>query len=238
MKTQSYYLTIIIMFLAIISADSQGIIIQHSGDNNPINEGFTGPSPSALFGPVTGDLGMNAWMIHTTNSAPAYYSQTLTSQQQSETTGANWSLSTTVRLIQSSGAIGVEFIAGSEGGFFLDFGINSNGDPTVQTGNSSPVFTLTGAGSTYNNYELVYSDATDTASLWVNGIQELNDITGDVGYASSGWGLTWGEFQGSSSQANWNLVSLSVPEPSAISLLFLGNGVLIYVRTRKRFNMK
>jgi hypothetical protein len=43
-----------------------------------------------------------------------------------------------------------------------------------------------------------------------------------------------GESQAGSSQANWNLVSLSVPEPSVFSLLFIGSGVLIYFRNRNK----
>src|ERR1035438_8036360 len=94
--------------------------------------------------------------------------------QQSEIDGVNWDITAKVRSVQTSVNIsgGVQFSAGPEGAFFLDFGINSNGDPTVQAGGLSPVFVLTNGGSTYNTYQLLY-DATDkTASLWVNGIQE------------------------------------------------------------------
>ena len=123
-----------------------------------------------------------------------------------------------------------------KGGFFLEFGIDSNGDPTVQTSSLGPVFVLTNAGSTYNNYQLIYNATEDAASLWVNGTKELNNITGNLEYGGS-WGLFWGEFQGpsSGSQANWNLVSLeATPEPSAMSLILLGSGVLIYVRKRHK----
>jgi hypothetical protein len=36
----------------------------------------------------------------------------------------------------------------------------------------------------------------------------------------------------------FTITGTPIPEPSTLSLIFLGSGVLIYVRTRKRFNMK
>jgi hypothetical protein len=61
----------------------------------------------------------------------------------------------------------------------------------------------------------------------------LNNITGDFNYA--GWGIYFGEGQTVSVQANWNLVSLGiVPEPSTMSLILLGGGVLIYARHKRK----
>jgi hypothetical protein len=111
-----------------------------------------------------------------------------------------------------------------------------NGDPFVQTGlsTSSPEFVLNGAGSTYNNYQLVYSATSGTANLFVNGTDEINSIAGELSSQSPefAFGIAQDSFP---SQANWNLVSISaVPEPSAASLLLFGSGGLLYFARLRR----
>ena len=208
------------------------ILIQHAGATDPTSEGFS-ISGQGLTGPAFNDLGVNAWIIQTTNGSPLNYLQMLTPIQQSAIGGANWDLTVTVRSVQASVGVsgGAQLSAGPEGAFFLNFGIDSNGDPTVRAGSLSPVFVVTNGGSTYNTYQLLY-DATDkSASLWVNGTPEGNNIVGDPSYAGSSWGVYWGEFQSPSGmQANWNSVSLEItPEPSTMVLFGL-SAVIVATR--------
>lgn len=228
MKTQlniSSLLAVLFIALMINSTYGQGIlVIQHLGANDPTSEGFT-LNNNGSVGPIIGDLGMNAWVTETTNhGGPVFYQQTLTSQQQTALAGANWDLSVTLRVLQSplAGDTSVQLDTGSMA-YGLFFSVNASGDPVVGP------YTLTGAGSTYNNYQLIYDASTEMASLLVNNVDEINNITGTAyTYPAQ---LTWGENQGGPFQANWNLVSLSItPEPSTASLIFLGSVVFIYVR--------
>jgi hypothetical protein len=109
----------------------------------------------------------------------------------------------------------------------------ANGDPVVTVfGAPGGQFVLQGGGSGYHNYEVSYYATSGTADLWVDGIERLTGLRATRGLV--GRDCLFGENQGGG-QANWNLVSVSiVPEPSPVSLILPGSGVLIYVsRTRK-----
>jgi hypothetical protein len=231
MKTRKKVLLFgVILFMAMVVQvfGQEALLFQHSGANNPTSEGFTGPNPSTSIGPVTGDLGMNAWKTAVSNNV-IIYNYSLTSQQLSELTGSDCIMSLTLRVTQSDlfGNTYASFVVNSEA-FQLRFGAETNGDPIVFFGSSlAPLLVLNGTGSTYNNYQLRYGAATDTASLWVNGIEQISSINGPTGYGPGG-GVFWGESQAGPSGANWNLVSLSVPEPSSMALILLGGGVLAW----------
>jgi hypothetical protein len=211
------------------------ILVQHSGSVNPVNEGFAltvSGTGTTIVGPVTNDFGMNAWSVGGNNFID--YSQSLTPIPHED-----WILSVNMRIIQSGGGglipnNWVDIIDGSEQ-FELGFGTDSNGNAavwieTALNGIGSPIFTLNGRGSVYNNYQLDYNAIANTASLWVNGTEEVNDINGQPG---DFYGVSWGTGQSGPSQANWNLVSLeTVPEPTTSWLILLGSGVLFYVRRK------
>jgi len=227
---------VVFLGAAQLAAGQGAILIQHSGATDPTSEGFS-LSGAGVTGPVLDDMGVSAWIMQTTNGSPLNYLQTLTPIQQSEIGGANWDLSATVRSVQYTHTGRVQFSAGPEGAFFLNFGVDTKGDPTVSVTSdlSRPTFVLTNRGSTYNTYQLLYEAADNSASLWVNGVREVNNIKGDSSYSSSYWGVDWGESQSPfGMQANWNSVFLTTPEPSPAALLFLGSGVLFYLRRKVR----
>ena len=221
------------------SAYGQGTIIaQHSGANDPTTEGF-GSYGTGQAGGVINDLGYNAWVTPWAYRSSRGYGASI-----NNIADVNWILSVTVRIATTNTDPGifsaiVDTGASSSPLFSLQFGSDSSGNPIVETGGSNGIqynYTLTDAGSTYNNYQLVYDAGTETANLWVNGTEELSGIAGRFGptSASFGWGGNSSYQTSGTSQANWSLVSLEItPEPSAISLLFLGGVFLIYVRNRK-----
>lgn len=246
MKINFNIFTIFVIFLIFATklVHGQGVIIvQHSGYNNPTTEGFSS-SGAGQVGGVTNDLGYNAWTTHWAYDSSRAYSASI-----GNIADVDWILSVTVRIAATNATPG-EFSAGVVTGastapfFNLDFGADSNGNPLVATGGASGYqyqYDVTGAGSTYNNYQLDYDAGTETASLWINGTEELSGIAGQFGptSASFGWGGNSSFQTGGTSQANWNLVSLGiVPEPSALSLIALGSGVLIYVRIRNKRRSK
>jgi hypothetical protein len=210
------------------------ILVQHSGSVNPTNEGFAlsvGGSGTTIVGPVTNDLGMNAWTVGGGNVIT--YSQSLTPIPIQD-----WTLLIDVHVTQSGGGNGAppnNFVLLDAGGEFfqLNFGTDSSGNATVRTGTTpGPTIALNATGSVYNNFQLDYNAVADTAALWVNGTEVVDGISGTPAF--SGWKIYWGTGQAGPSQANWNLVSLSVPEPSSAALILLGSGALFYLRRKYR----
>jgi hypothetical protein len=229
MKTHSTILLLVAIVLTFIARIVHGqgtIIAQHSGFTNPTNEGFGLYThyASPPVGGIANDMGYSAWITPNWDWGIMY------SNKIGNISSANWTLSVTVRVLPTETVPEIFFANVDTGSsqYGLGFGSDINGDQIVSIGSTN--FTLYGS-STYNNYQLVYSSGTQTASLWIDGTEELSGIAAQPG--SSPATLEWGEsaFQALNQQANWNLVSLMVtPEPSAWSLILLGGGILIYVR--------
>jgi hypothetical protein len=216
-------------------ADGQGMLIaQHSGDTDPTTEGFTlslNGGSGGTVEPVVGDLGLNAWNTTSSGQFAGYY-ETFTQQKTAELTGKSWVLTLALRNlgVHTEGYSTVFFGTGRME-FYLYFSNESDGDPSVQI--NSQQYVLQGAGSTYNTYQVVYNNATETADFWVDGQDVIHDVTPDQ-YSGSA-NLSWGSGVQIPAEANWNLVSLSVvPEPSAVSLLLFGSGAFLYFAKFRR----
>lgn len=210
-------------------------LAQHLGANNPILEGFS----SQAFGTpmtegVTNDLGVNAWSTLFDASGIMYQ------RKLPDFSSLDWVLSITLRIVTPgveprTGKFQVEIVTG---GTYFDMwlGSDANGNPMVQATshtNQTPIITLSGAGSTYNEFQLAYNQAAHTADLWVNGTVEFSGLQARS-YPSSPM-LWWGGgYQGAAAyQANWNLVSVQiVPEPS-ISLLLTWGSLFLAARLHR-----
>jgi len=220
---------------AVISTSGQGTVLaQHLGSSDPTTEGFSlSVSSDGSVGPVSNDHGFDAWQTHNNGGGFAYYVQALSPQQQAQVAGSDWVMSASLRIVSPS-SLGVAdaLTTGSEL-FQLFFGSTPNGDPFVQIDSpGNPKFVLTGAGSTYNTYQLKYDSMSGTAGLWVDGVEEANNIPGipNIQTAEAFWGLG----QSAGPTANWSQFSLTaVPEPSTTCLLLFGGGAMA-LRLRAR----
>ena len=234
MKTDCILLTTVAILLhGVIPGQGQGTLLaQHSGTNNPVSEGFA----LAAFGipqvgPAVSDLGVDAWTTRISAAGVSYH------RGLPNLVGLDWELSVVLRVVEDEPAVRV-FFAGLNTGqvsFYLHFGLDTNGDPSVQVIGSSlsPVLALEGASSTYHNYQLVYSAAAGVATLRVDGLERLNGLSGGAGSSPL---LAFGghEELEPMMQANWHLVSLQlIPEPSSLALLVLGGGSLWAGRCRR-----
>jgi hypothetical protein len=192
----------------------QGIIVEHTGSNNPTNEGFSriqvGPGST---GPITGDLGMNAWqVIGSGPNSEISYNYLLTPQQQAETLGANWIFSITLRSLQPFS------------GDFVDL-LGTSNELVMY-----PDSWLNGDTNGYHNFQLDYNAGSDMVSLWIDGTEENTNYLDS--YAVGGIKeIDWGVTQGFG-RDNWNLVSFSVPEPSAEAIAVVGGGILFYLHRK------
>jgi hypothetical protein len=213
---------LVIMVLAwVATADGQSIIAQHSAANNPTMEGFTLLEPGTTAA-VTNDQGYNAW---STGPLSPLYNYSFSQKQQAGIQNSNWVLSVTLRDVgANSGALAAAVYTGTEM-FDMVFGALSDGDPFVGP-NGELYYALTNAGSTYNNYQLSYNAAANTASFYVNGEEIFSGVSGLPAPESAA--LQWGGSGQPGGQANWNLVSLEFtpePPPWGLAMLALGMGM-------------
>ncbi len=167
------------------------------------------------------------------------YNYFLSSQQQADIASANWTLSLSLRMVQSdlNGGTFVNFNTGS-GNFGLMFGITIGHPGILINGSLTPALVLSSAGFAYNTYQLAYDAASDSASLWVNGVERLQNIKGGLPTQTALFDLQWGINQHPQEdvQANWSLVSLTiVPEPSSMAFCLTG-GILAAHRFLRRRN--
>ena len=119
--------------------------------------------------------------------------------------------------------------------YSAEFDVEADGDPIVRTSSSlQPVWVYQGGGPGYHDYALVYHRATGLASLVVDGVERVNDISGDYGWGP--WGVVWGSPQQGPyySIAHWSALTVAVvPEPGVRAVLALGLGLLAARRLPK-----
>lgn len=197
-------------------------VFHHIGATDPLLEGFRARlPPGSAVGPVTNDFGKDAWFISGAYT-PTGYSYDLDVPTQQALVQRDWALSATLRLLQSKGEELALYVP--TGRFLLGFGMQADGDPIVQSHSTSqPVWVYEGGGTGYHEYELQYDAASLAASLVVDGIMRLDDITVQTGW-STGF-ATWGRNSQASSRdlVYWHEVKLEfIPEPASGALFTLG----------------
>ena len=206
-------------------------VYHHYGAANPTSEGWTlqtylGPVQT---GAVSNDMGRNAWMTGVSHSLYGYSPRVTESLA-----GLSWTLSVNLRVVTPNTRLGVfdMSLATSSRTFGLKFGSDADGNQIVAADSQTP-FVLAG-GSSYADYQLVYSAQTGTANLWANGSLLSSGIMGVPSGQDSFFFWRGGDQGFNSHLANWNLVSLEIiPEPSSLSLLWLGSSVLFCLCCRK-----
>lgn len=232
-------------------------IIAHNGSTDPTTEGFSPFSEVGVSttGPVLDDMGLAAWSIagSAVYSQFAYSSGALSASEQADIASQGFVLTLDARVLQGLAPayndVNPFVIAGAalDTGttrWEIELGLNSNGDTVVvlptSIGRSSggsveapgPSLTLGGSGSSYNTYQLVFNPVTQSANLFVDGIERLQDYTGNPVSVSNG-GLFWGAWSGG--QGNFNFVQVaSVPEPSTWSMMAVGGVALLGIVHRKK----
>ncbi len=231
MKTK----TVIFLLLAITASLYPGrafgqIIIQHSGAVDPVTEGFTLSSAGNVqLGPVFEDLGFNSWVIHSRDhNEGASYHYFLTAGEQQAAMAFGISLSANMRFVEVSDytRMSMEFQTGTRR-FRLIVTATDNGTLLV-SGDGIPAFSLETNALDYHHYSIAYEAASNTAALWIDGIEWATDIQGaQITFPAAT--ITFGASGESITYSHWNDVTLAIiPEPTTLPLL-LGLGALLFV---------
>lgn len=209
------------------------IVIQHSGATDPLTEGFSILTPGEVeHGPMLDDQGFDAWSIQDGHNADfSSYRYQLLPEEEVAASIHGWVLSGTMRFLEF-GVARLAFMTGSEDfSFYLT--LDDKGDITLAR-QQVPLYTLSGGGTDYHEYALVYDPIDATAILWIDGsirgtnIGAVPSLSPPIVIFGSG-----GRF----AHTHWNDVTLAiVPEPATVALI-AGLGVLLVVggmRWRKR----
>lgn len=266
MKKKMFTVLAIGFFLAAWAVTAEAsFTISHSGSTDPYSEGF-GLWPwyygNSTVGPVFNDMGHDAWSITgLTQNQYAYFAGPLSPSQQNDIVNQGFVLSVMERVQQGVApvytpsnpvVIGVVAVSTGVKRFDIDLGVNNNGDTVVVlpdlVGYSGSLFvtpgasyTLTGLGSSYHTYQLVYHPTSELADLFVDGIMRIQNYAGAIynpeaeSDSRSQYSLLWGGLSGG--QANFNSVQLTsspVPIPGAVWLLGCGIAGLVGTRLRRK----
>jgi hypothetical protein len=262
-----YFASMIVGGLVLLSNFSPvraDFIIPHEGQTDPITEGFTLRSiGSSSTLAVPNDIGLPAWRVtgSAENAQLIYASGALNSAQDAVIASQGFVLTAVARVTRNNNLapaysttnpviIGGMLLDTGTRRFEMSLGINSSGDTVVVLptsidaggpGNSlrtpGASFTLTGSGSSYHTYKLVYDPVTKLADLFVDGVPRLEGYAGNTSFVGD-HGLVW--YTGSGGEADFNLVEVApdltvAPEPSS-GILMASAGIGIALATiRKRW---
>jgi hypothetical protein len=227
---------------------SAGFIISHAGTTDPTTEGFVGQASNGApsdFGPIANDLNLPTWRIAGTAQASqyTYISGQFSASQKADIAQDGFTMTVVVRILAGLAPaydqshpvlIGAADVNIGAIRYELDLGLNDIGDTvailatnldTKGPGSSTETFgqsyTLTGSGSSYNTFALVYDPVSQSADLLVNGVQQLGGYTGYTASFIKDDGLHFAAASGG--QADFSFVQVySVPEPCSLALLGIG----------------
>ena len=189
---------------------------QHQGAVNPLTEGFANEGVTSGT-PIVADggPGIDAWRVFSTSTGVGYYYSPLTSEETQLAMTNGWRLTARMRVEGGLTTAAVDFGLGGRR-FDMNLRRDVNGDTVVRLNTSvSPIqgvdFTLSGSGSTHHTYELVFDPSTQTADLFVDGIERLSDYAGHLQFIENR-GVMWGAhlFNGSNGVGYHNLVRLQI----------------------------
>lgn len=212
---------IFIIFHSILLAET---IVKHLGANNPVNEApyewvfAVGPNNGSLdVGPILNDIGgYDAWKTNDdqTSTSGGGYKASLSADESTRARTNGWVLRTRLRVVDVpdslDGAVKLDF-SDSNRTWRLVFGTTNTGDPIIAVGDgiTNPSYTVTGAGNSYNLYELVYDPSTQSANLFVNGKKVITGYNGLVDTIAPNVNFGSGSTQ-DTGQGNWNFIELEI----------------------------
>jgi len=222
------------LFLSLLSMSASAeLLFQHSGNTDPISEGW---APSGIgatgisVGAVTDDqgTGTNAWFVYDTSLAldsTNRYTATPTLGQKDTAKALGWTLRMNLRVVDNNDSVDTSVSMGynipGEIAYTLDVGSEANGDPIIQlytsaTGGRTDPITLSGIGNGYHLYEMVFDANTTTVSVKVDGVTYE---TGYVGYTEpvGADGAWWGSAQSDATgKGHYNLVEFQIATSTSV----------------------
>ena len=228
------------------------IIIEHSGRQDPVSEGWaltgsTTPSPVGVIDPGSDGAHFEAWNLNSNVAgtvAPHFRTNGFSAAQLSELE-QGWKLSVAVRVVDGPSIPhgGVSTRLDKDNSlYWMWFGQDDAGNILVnlpQSSSDAHTVTTSGIGGEYHLFELI--DAPSDSDGAANGMADLyvDGVLLETGYAGFSNSVSvvrvlWGDISGATSQdgeSNWALVTLQgganlhpIPEPTSLGLFTTETG--------------
>lgn len=211
------------------------ILYQHTGNTDPtsILEGWSelNFAGGTTKGPITDPVGPTpAWNINNTVAGDTGAYTVVPTPAQVTDAALGWSLSVTLRVTEANVGPGGSMIALYRDGvnsYQMHFGSNASGNATVSLMNTASggtyfVYTVPSqTGTGYNTFELLYSNTTQSATLYVNSVPQ--SPPGYTGFPFAPKLLAWGDgstqtvVNNNIAKANYSKVVFSIlPKPCGL----------------------
>lgn len=220
-KKKTFYSQLASFSLLILVPVAHGqVVVQHTGANDPITEGFTLLQPgNAEVGPVFEDFDRDAWSIRLQSQTEyGAYEHALTERERQDAATFGWELSVTLRFLSFPDVWGngVYFYTGAHR-FSMEFFTDSDGTLWISDSLSGGDYRFEGGDDDYHRYTLVYDPLAELARLWVDGVDSEFDFRPRNSGSDASFRFGAGQVV---THAHWNEVSLTIiPEPATVALV-------------------
>jgi len=205
------------LWLAFAQTASASTIVQHSGSTNPGTEGFTNDGGGPVFGSAV--IGPPAAWNLTGPWCCEYNMHALTSAQATALWSENWTLTAKMQdLATGTGSFGQGIYADILlNGTRFDLDLTPSGSDQILSDLDAHPYTISGLGTGYATFTMVFDPTTHTVDDYVNGTLAISNSAG----TSEGSNFVlFGGVNG-----NFSLVQLatgSVPELSTWAMMAIG----------------
>jgi len=209
-------------------------VVEHTGDTNPLTEGW-----SSLFGDgiSVGPAGPPAsWAITGSANGAGWYTWVPTSQHVADAMADGWALEATVQAAAGgdTGSAALWFAIPGIDRYVL----NIESDGVTQTVNAVTYAYSWDTGSAFASpagphaYRIRYDPQAATADVFVDGVERISNWGGD-GYITTG-GVNWGVGSGAAvGTGSYSHVAFTIlPEPASLTLLLVGGCAALWARRR------
>lgn len=254
----SNLIVVLAVWAGTVTTPVGAVTLVHSGASNPLTEGFTTSVylGSPVLTPVLGDQGYDAWQVSMPSTAAQFgYVSGPPSLADRAAFAQGFGISLVARVMQGSSASVYSSAnpvilasAGLDGPtrYNIHLGLDTNGDVVVvlpqsidDGGGGGRIrargglsYTLTGLGSGYHRYELVFGPIANGAqigTLYVDGIERLSGYSGYTNIYGSNGGFSFYTASGGVVRYAQTQIS-AVPEPAQAWLLLAGLLALVPLR--------
>jgi hypothetical protein len=248
MKRFAIVTVVLAVSISAMRSASADVVALHQGANDPLTEGFGvwGFNGGGSAGPVSNDLGSPAWSITSLppGSQQSAYLANLSLTNQAALLSDGFTMSLEARAVSGPVYASPTFspIAAAIVGFFnggpdlrydLELGLDGRGNTVAILADSVSVngdgsFNIPGASATvagngYHLYQLVFNPLSQTADLYIDGVDKIMGYAGHADNRFSGFYIGaldhgTGNFNLARLETGIHISGPTVPEPSTLLL--------------------